>query len=75
MFFFIYLNLEWFFYFVFGKTPYSLPIWLITTLFIPVGKRSNSCSQMFYKIDTLKNLAIFTVKNLCWGFFLTNIIK
>ena len=39
-----------------------------------VGKYSNSCS-MFYKIDALKNLAIFTGKHLCWRFFLINSIK
>ena len=30
---------------------------------------------MFYKIDALKNLAIFTGKHLCWRFFLINFIK
>ena len=64
------------FYFVFEKTSYSLPMWLVTImLFVPVGKRSNSHSQMFYKIDALKNLAIFTGKHLCWSFFLRNFIK
>ena len=42
---------------------------------VRVGKRSNSRSQMFYKIDALKNLAIFTGKHLCWRFFLINFIK
>ena len=41
----------------------------------PVGKHSNSRSQMFYKIDAYKNLAIFTGKYLCWRFFLLNFIK
>ena len=40
-----------------------------------VGKHSNSRSQMFYKIDSLKNLAIFTGKHWCWRFFLINFIK
>ena len=26
--------------------------------------------QMFFKIDALKNLVIFTGKNLCWSLFL-----
>ena len=53
---------------------YSLPMWLVTTvLFLPVGKRSNSRSQMLYKIDPLKNLAIFTGKHLCWSFSLKNL--
>ena len=30
---------------------------------------------MFYKIDALKNLAIFIGKHLCWRFFLINFIK
>ena len=42
---------------------------------VRVGKHSNSRSQMFYKIDALKNLAIFTGKHLCWRFFLINFIK
>ena len=55
---------------------YSLPMWLLTTvLFVPVGKRSKSRSQMFCKIDALKNLAILTGKHLCWRFFLTTFIK
>ena len=40
-----------------------------------VGKHSNSRSQTFYKIDALKNLAIFTGKHLCWRYFLINFIK
>ena len=42
---------------------------------VPVGKHSNSRSQKFYKINALKNLAIFTGKHLCWRFFLINFIK
>ena len=41
----------------------------------PVRKHSNSRSQKFYKINALKNLAIFTGKHLCWRFFLINFIK
>ena len=40
---------------------------------VPVGKHSNSRSQMFY--DALQNLAIFTGKRLCWRFFLIKFIK
>ena len=45
-----------------------------TVLFGSVGKRSNSRSQMFCKVDALKNLAIFTGKHLGWKFFLINYI-
>ena len=38
-------------------------------------KHSNKRSQMFYKTDALKSLAIFTGKHLCWRFFLINFIK
>ena len=44
-------------------------------LVVPVGKHLNSHSQMFYKIDALTNLAIFTGKHLCWRFFLIDFIK
>ena len=44
-------------------------------LFVPVGKRSNSRSPKFCKLDALKNLAIFTGKHLGWRFFLINFIK
>ena len=30
----------------------------------------SSRSQMFFKIDVLKNLTIFTGKRLCWSLFL-----
>ena len=33
-------------------------------LFVPVGKRLNSRSQLFYEIDAFKNLTIFTGKKL-----------
>ena len=51
---------------------YSLPNFLLTVLFVTVGKRSNSRSQMFFKIDSLKNLAILTGKQLGWRIFLIN---
>ena len=50
-------------------------MWLVTTVLVPVGKRSNSCSQMFGKIDALINFSIFTDKHMCWRFFLINFIK
>ena len=51
-------------------------MWLVNpVLFVPVGKRSNSRSQLFYKINPLKNLAIFKGKHLCGRFFLINSIK
>ena len=40
---------------------------------VPVGKHSNSRSQMFY--DALQNLAIFTRKHLCWRSFFINFNK
>ena len=36
--------------------------------------RSN-CPQMFFKIDVLKNVAIFKEKQLCWSSFLMKFIK
>ena len=54
---------------------YDVVAWLIFWCFVPVGKRSNSCSQMLYKTDPITNLAIFTRKYLCWSFFLINFIK
>ena len=40
------------------------------------GKPScSSCSQMFFKIDVLKNVAIFKEKQLCWSSFLMKFIK
>ena len=40
-------------------------MWLVTTvLFVPLGKRSNSRSEMLYKIDPLKNLE---QENTCIG--------
>ena len=51
-----------------------LPMWVVTTV-VPVGQHSNRRSQMFYKINALKKLAIFTGKHLCWRLFLINFIK
>ena len=51
-----------------------LPMWVVTTV-VPVGQHSNRRSQMFYKINALKNLAIFTGKHLWWRLFLINFIK
>ena len=56
------------------KTSDSLPVWVVTTA-VPVGKHSDRRSQMFYKIEARKNLAIFTGKHLCWRFILINFIK
>ena len=56
------------------ETSGSLPMWVVTTV-VAVGKHSNWRSQMFYKINALKNLAIFPGKHLCWRFFLKKFIK
>ena len=75
-FFFIYLSFRIAFLFCFWENVLFTSYVLATTvLFVPVGKRSNSRSQMFCKIDALKNLAIFTGKHLGWRFFLINFIK
>ena len=51
-------------------------MWLVTSvLFVPVGKCSNSRSQMLYKIAALKNLAIFPGEHLPWRFSLISFIK
>ena len=59
-------------------------MWLVTImLFVPVGKRSNSRSQMFYKIENLlislkmllKILQYSQQKTVCWSFFLINFVK
>ena len=74
--FFIYLSFRIAFLFCFWENVLFTSYVLATTvLFVPVGKRSNSRSQMFYKIDPLKNLAIFTGKHLCWRLFLINFYK
>ena len=66
----------WAFLFCFwGNVLFTSYVLATTVLFVPVGKRSNSRSQMFCKIDALKNLAIFTGKHLVWRFFLINFIK
>ena len=46
------------------ETSDSLPLWVVTTV-VSVGKHLNGYSQMLYKINALKNLAIFTGKHLC----------
>ena len=66
--------LELVFCFAFEKMPYySLPM-----LFVPSRKLSretlrSSRSQMFFKIDVLKNFSIFARKHLCWSLFLTKL--
>ena len=52
----------------------SPPMWVVTTV-VPVGKHSSRRSQMLYKINALKSLAIFTGWHLCWRFFWINFIK
>ena len=42
----------------------------LVMLFIHVGKRLNSCWQMFFKTGVLKNFAIFTGKHHWWSLFL-----
>ena len=62
------------FYFVIEKTSYSLPMCLVTIMyFVPVGKRSKSRSQIFYKKDVPENLAVFTGKH--YKFTTINFIK
>ena len=62
---------EWFlFCFIFEKTTFPLPM-----LFVQIGKGSSqtlrsSRSQMFFKIDALKNLSMFEKKNLWSSLFL-----
>ena len=41
--------------------------YILLTLWLEV---QSSRSQMFFKINLLKNFAIFTRKNLCWSLFL-----
>ena len=73
---FIYLSFRIAFLFCFWENALFTSYVLVTTvLFVPVRKCSNSRSQMFCKIDALKNLAIFTGKHLVWRFFLINFIK
>ena len=64
---FIYLFIYLFIYI--EKMSSSLHMVLVM-LFIHVGKRSNSRSQMFFETGALKNFAIFTGKHLCWSLFL-----
>ena len=75
-FFFIYLTFRIALLFCFWENVlFTFYVLATTVLFFPVGKRSNNRSQMFCKIDALKNLAIFTGKHLRWRFFLINFIK
>ena len=75
-FFFTYLGFRIAFSFCFWENVlFTSYVVTATVLFVPVVKRSNSRSQMFCKIDALKNLAIFTGKHLGWKFFLINFIK
>ena len=34
----------------------------------------SSCSQIFFKIDALKNFEIFTGKHLCWSLFFNKVV-
>ena len=61
--------LEYFlFCFVFEEMSSSLSM-LLVMLFVHVGKRWNSSSNMFFKIGVLKRFAIFTGKKLRWSLF------
>ena len=53
---------------VFEKMSSLLPM-LLVLLFIHVGKRSNSLSQMFFKTGALKNFVIFTGNAYVWVSF------
>ena len=75
-FFFICLTFRIAFLFCFWGNDLFISYVLATTvLFVPVGKHSNSRSQMFCKVDALKIFAIFTGKHLGWRFILINFIK
>ena len=57
-----------FFLFVFlRKWPLHV---LLVMLFIHVGKRLSSSSQIFFKTGVFKNFTIFTGKHLCWSLYL-----
>ena len=58
------LSFRMFFLVCFEKISSSIPMSLVM-LFSHVGKRSNSCSQLFFKLSLFKNFAIFTEKHLC----------
>ena len=73
--FFMYLSFRMTYLFWFWENILFTSYVTFYMLVVPVGKRSNSRSQMFYKIDALKNLAIFNGKHLCWSFSLVNSIK
>ena len=71
--FFIYLSFRVAFSFCFWENVLFTSHVACYYCVVPVGKHSNDRSQRFYKIDALKNLAMFTRKHLCWRFF--SIIK
>ena len=75
--FFIYLSFRIAFLFCFWENVWFYYYVACYYCFGPLGKHSNSRSQMFYKIDALKidALAMFTGKDLCWRFLLINFIK
>ena len=73
--FFIYLRFRTAVFCFWENVLFTSFVLAITVLFVPIGKRSNSRSQKFWKIDALKNLVIFTRKHLVWRFFLINFIK
>ena len=73
-----------FIFFLRKRLIHFLSLWLVTVvLFVPVGKRSNSRSQMFYKIENLlislkmllKSCNIHRKIPVSWSFFLINFIK
>ena len=72
-FFFIYLSFRINFLVCFWEKVWFVSYVACYYCVVPVGKHSNSRSQMFY--DAFQNLAIFTGKRLCWRFFLINFIQ
>ena len=59
----------------FEKTSYSLPKWLVTTVICSCRKALQWPFTDVYKINALKNLAIFAGKHLRWIFFIINFTK
>ena len=72
-FFFIYLSFRIVFLVCFWEKVWFASYVACYYCVLPVGKHSNSRSQMFYA--ALQNIAIFTGKRLCWRFFLIKFIK
>ena len=66
--FFIYLSFRIVFFFLFCFVFKKMSFWL--PIFVHIGKRSNSRSQMSFKTGVLKHLAKVTGKHLCWSLFL-----